>query len=137
MLLCASAIGVVALGGCGGDDGFENKPRPAVPLQLTGVITEEGVTVSPDRVGAGPIILLISNQTAALAHDHARGRGRARHRRPGEPARHRELQQTLQQGTYEVRAGSEQAVPKEIRAAKLEIGQPRKSSSGEVCCPSG
>src|SRR5436190_21341678 len=48
--------------GCGGSD-FKNKPRPPVPLELTGVITDKNVTVSPSKIGAGPITLIVSNQT--------------------------------------------------------------------------
>ena len=54
---------VIALTGCGGGSDFQNKPRPPVPLQLTGVITPKRVTVSPNRIGAGPVVLNVSNQT--------------------------------------------------------------------------
>ena len=36
---------VIVFVGCGGGDDFENKPRPPVPLQLTGVINEKRVVV--------------------------------------------------------------------------------------------
>jgi hypothetical protein len=62
-LLSAAAASAVVAGGCGGDDDFENDPRPAVQLQLTGVITEERVTVSPRILAPGPIVLIVSNQT--------------------------------------------------------------------------
>ena len=41
-----TAIVVVALTGCGGGKDFANEPRPPVPLQLTGVITKQKVTIS-------------------------------------------------------------------------------------------
>lgn len=136
-LVAGSALVAVALAGCGGEDKFANKPRPPVPLQLTGVITEERVTVSPDRVGAGPVIITVSNQTQrshtiTLEGDGVQVRETVGPVNPLDTAR---IQQTLPQGSYEVRAGSSQAMPKEIRAAKLEIGPPRKSSSGEVLLP--
>jgi hypothetical protein len=62
-LLSAAVTCVAVVGGCGGDDDFENDPRPAVQLQLTGVITEERVTVSPRILAPGPIVLIVSNQT--------------------------------------------------------------------------
>ena len=58
---CEAAI---ALGGCGGGKGFANHPRPPVPLQLTGVITNAKVTISPNKVGAGPVVITVSNQTS-------------------------------------------------------------------------
>jgi hypothetical protein len=62
-LVSAVAAGALVVAGCGGEDDFENEPRPPVPLQLTGVITDEGVTVSPRTVAPGPIVLIVSNQT--------------------------------------------------------------------------
>src|SRR5690242_14535029 len=63
----ASGVAAAALlvSGCGGGKDFAGKPRPAAPLTLTGVITKSGVTVSPNRVGAGPVVILVSNQTQA------------------------------------------------------------------------
>src|SRR4029077_7237980 len=58
-----TAIAAVALTGCGGGKDFANDPRPPVPLQLTGVITKEKVTISPRKVGAGPVVITVSNQT--------------------------------------------------------------------------
>jgi hypothetical protein len=62
-LASAAAAGALLVVGCGGEDDFENKPRPPVPLQLTGVITTESVTISPRTVAPGPIVLIVSNQT--------------------------------------------------------------------------
>jgi hypothetical protein len=62
-LLSAAVTCAVVGSGCGGDDDFENDPRPPVPLQLTGVITDERVTVSPRTLAPGPIVLIVSNQT--------------------------------------------------------------------------
>src|SRR5215216_1403736 len=53
----------VALVGCGGGKDFENKPRPPVTLELTGVITQQKVTISPRKVGAGPVEIVVSNQS--------------------------------------------------------------------------
>ena len=45
------------------------------------------------------------------------------------------IQKTLEQGTYEVRTGSERAVRHEIPAATLEIGPERESSSDDLLLP--
>jgi hypothetical protein len=128
--------GVVALAGCGGDDDdFANEPRPAVPIQVTGVITEKKVEVSPASLGAGPIVLTLSNQTE---NDHTitlEG-GTIRERvGPIKPLDTGTIQKTLERGDYEVKAGSEQAVPREIQSAELRIGKPREDSSGETLLP--
>ena len=51
------AADALALAGCGGGKDFANTPRPPVPLQLTGVITKAKVTISPNKVGAGPVVM--------------------------------------------------------------------------------
>jgi hypothetical protein len=61
-----------------------------VPVELTGVIQSDAVTVSPARIGAG---------------------------------------------RYEVRAGSDVALPREIRPAELRIGRERRSSSNDLLLP--
>src|SRR5947207_3848161 len=61
-LLSGAALAVASLAGCGGSD-FKNKLRPPVPIQLTAVVTDKDITVSPSKFGAGPITLIISNQT--------------------------------------------------------------------------
>jgi hypothetical protein len=48
--VCLAAASLTVLAACGEDD-FENNPRPAVAVELTGVIQEDKVTVSPDEVG--------------------------------------------------------------------------------------
>jgi hypothetical protein len=132
----ALTVGVVALCavGCGEED-FENRPRPPVPVELTGVIQDDRVTVSPSRVGAGPILITISNQTED-AHTVTLEGERIRERvGPVNPLDTATIQRTLRQGSYEVSAGSEQAVAREIAPAELTIGRPRKSSSDELLLP--
>jgi hypothetical protein len=134
-ILVGSALAVGGLAGCGGGDKFANKPRPAVPIQLSGVITNSRVTVSPNRVGAGPVIIIVSNQTQRSHTIILEGENSRDTVGPVNPLDTARIQQTLSQGTYEVRAGSSQAAPKEIRPAKLVIGPPRQSSSGDVQLP--
>jgi hypothetical protein len=132
--LCA---GLLALAGCGDDD-FENEPRPPVPKQLTGVITENKVTVSPDELGAGPVVITVSNQTDAshtVTLESSDGGTIREQVGPINPLDTATLQRTLEQGTYTVSAGSEAAVPKEIQPATLTIGKERKSGSDELLLP--
>jgi hypothetical protein len=131
-VLMAGAAVLVA--GCGGED-FENRPRPPVPVELTGVIQEDQVTVSPSKVGAGPILITISNQTEAAHTVTLEGESVREQVGPVNPLDTTTIQRTLKQGTYEVRAGSRRAVEREIEAATLTIGRPRKSSSDELLLP--
>lgn len=121
LLICVVMLG--AGPGCGED--FENTPRAPTTVELTGVIKPERVTISPDRVGAGAVRITVSNQTDE-AHTLTLGGNTVRERvGPVNPQDTATIQKTLPQGTYEVRARSEEAVKREIAPAELTIGRPR------------
>jgi hypothetical protein len=132
---CLAVLGLsVSVVACGSED-FKNKPRPAVAVELTGVIQKDKVTVSPSKVGAGPISITIANETND-AHTLTLEGDRVRERvAPINPQDTATIQKTLVPGTYEVRAGSSQAVPKEIAPATLKVGRPRKDSSDQLLLP--
>jgi hypothetical protein len=121
--------------GCGDDD-FKNEPRPAAPIQLTGVITEKNVTVSPAKLGAGPVTLTISNQTHTshtVTLEGAPLQDRATPTQsvgPINPLDTANIQETLAEGRYVVKVSSSP-----IKPATLTVGPPRKSSSGDLLLP--
>jgi hypothetical protein len=124
----------LAVAGCGGED-FANNPRPPVRVELTGVIQPDAVTVSPARIGAGPVLITMSNQTRTpitITLDGTSVRDRVG---PVPPLDTATIQRTLDPGVYEVRAGSDVALPREIRPAELEIGRERRSSSSDLLLP--
>jgi hypothetical protein len=132
-LVVAGAL-VFGIAGCGEDD-FKNKPRPAVALQLTGVVQPDKVSVQPKKFGGGPVLITIANQTPD-AHTVTLEGGEIREVvGPIQPQDTATIQQTLREGIYEVRAGSEEAVPKEIEPARLDVGPDRPDSSGEPLLP--
>ena len=131
-LLALTAIGAT---GCGSGSKFENNPRPPVPVQLTGVITEKGVTISPNKVGGGPVRLIISNQTQDAHTITLDGGNTTDTVGPINPLDTATLQQTLVQGSYKVKAVSSKAVQKEVKPGKLEVGPPLKNSSSQVLLP--
>ena len=131
----ASALVVVALTGCGGGSDFANKPRPPVPLQLTGVITQQKVTISPSKVGAGPVVITVSNQTGKSHTLTLDGQGVQERVGPINPLDTAQLQKTLKPGRYTVTAGTEQAVARQIEPATLVIGKERASASDKVLLP--
>jgi hypothetical protein len=127
-----AAGGVVA--GCGEED-FANEPRPPVPIELTGVIQDDAVTVSPARIGAGPILITISNQTRNEATITLEGASIRERVGPVPPLDTATIQRTLDPGRYEVRAGSKVALRQEIRPAELEIGRERENSNSDLLLP--
>ena len=145
-----------ALASCGGDDEFKNDPRPPVTTALTGVITDKEVTVSPDTLPLPsepgqtqaakdlptPIALTISNQTDQPHSVTLTGKTR-----DGKPIEARvppigpddtaQIKETLPAGTYEIRAGSEQAVDPEeqIQPGRLTVNPNRATSSDDLLLP--
>lgn len=59
--LGATAL-AAALAGCGGASGYANAARPPAPVSVSIYLTDGRVDVSPSRVGAGPVLLLIANE---------------------------------------------------------------------------
>jgi hypothetical protein len=50
--------------GCGSSsDSYENANRPPAPVSISIAIVGGRIAVSPDRVGAGPVVLLIANES--------------------------------------------------------------------------
>ncbi len=135
MATFAAVAAAAIAAGCGEDD-FENEPRPPVTLELTGVIQEDKLNVSPSRnLGAGPFRILISNQTDAEHTVTLEGGSIQERVGPVAPDDTVEIQRTLAPGSYEVRAGSARAVRREIQPATLDIGEQRRSSNNDLLLP--
>ena len=134
-VLLASATLTVSPLGCRGDEDFTNKPRPAATVELTGVIQDKRVTVSPNEVGAGPVTITVSNQTQDAHTLTLEGESVRERVGPVNPLDTVTIQKTLDPGSYELRAGSARAVAQEIRPAELTIGKQRKSSADQVGLP--
>ena len=119
---------------CGEDD-FKNAPRPAASVDLTGVIADRGVSISPSRVGAGPVRITMVNQTDDAHTITLEGPSVEERIGPVNPLDTATISKTLPSGTYEVRAGSEQAVDREIPPAELTVGPERESSNDSLLLP--
>jgi hypothetical protein len=129
-LVIAAAI----VAGCGEED-FKNEARAPIREALTGVIQDDKVTVSPSRIGAGPVEITISNQTDGEHSVTLEGESIVERQGPVGPGETVTIQKTLTRGSYEVKAGSEKAVPREIRPAILRIGKKRPNSNNELLLP--
>ena len=132
---CVVALGVVLLAGCGSGKHFKNDQRPPTPVQLTGVVRDDEVTVSPSKIGGGPVILIIANQTDKPHTITLEGGGKTDMVGPINPADTATLQHTLKPGNYTVKAGSPHAEAKEIKPGKLTVGPNRSSSSDQLLLP--
>ncbi len=133
-LASAGAALCLAVLGCGSDD-FANEPRPPAPRQLTGVIQDDKVTISPATEGAGAIVITVSNQTDRAYTLTLEGEAVEERVGPIQPQDTATIQKTLATGSYEVSAGSDEIVTDDIRPATLTIGPNRDNSSGELLLP--
>jgi hypothetical protein len=132
---CAAvAIAAALVAGCGGED-FKNEARAPIREALTGVIQDDEVTVSPSKIGAGPVEITISNQTDATHSITLEGDSVVERGGPVAPGDTATIQKTLAPGSYEVKAGSKKAVKREIRPAILRIGKERRNSNNDLLLP--
>ena len=135
MATVAVAGAAIFVAGCGESD-FENKARPPVRLQLSGVIQKDKVTVSPARdLGAGPFEITISNQTGQRHTVKIEGGSTTQPAQPVDAGDTLTIKRTLDPGTYQVKAGSEEAVRTEIQPATLNIGAERPDSNSDLMLP--
>jgi hypothetical protein len=60
MLFALAAVN----GGCGsGGADYANADRPPAPISISIAVANDRIAVSPNRVGAGPVVLLIANES--------------------------------------------------------------------------
>jgi hypothetical protein len=125
------------LAACGEEGGdYANKPRPATPINVTAAISDKKISLSPKEFGAGPVVIIVSNQTGAkqkltLETDELGGSG------PGlkettdaiAPRGTGTLKVDVREGSY---ALSTSDGPK---PTKLEVGPQRKSAQDELLEP--
>jgi hypothetical protein len=127
-----------ALVGCGGDDAdYANNPRPPAPINVTVAISDDKVSVSPRRFGAGPIVLLISNQSSdaqqvTLETDELGGDkpGIRPRTSPINPRGTTQLKVSVREGSYKLSVADDA-----IRPANLRVGAPRPSAQNELLQP--
>src|SRR4051812_22345208 len=122
---------------CGVDGDYANAPRPPAPITVTAAITDARVDVSPRSFGAGPVVLVIANETdhsqevLLETSEVASGRPGIRQRTsPVNPRGTAELKVEIGEGTYRLSAGSG-----DVRPATLHVGAQRASAQNEVLQP--
>ena len=135
LVTAALAGGASGCGGSGGD--YANKPRPATPINVTAAVSDSRVSVSPKTFGAGPIVMIVSNQTTSpqtvtLETEELGGSqpGLKRSTEAIGPRSTATLKVDVRQGSYAVSTGSQGIDP-----ASVEVGAARKSAQDELLEP--
>jgi hypothetical protein len=134
--LVVLAVGPALAAGCGGgDDDYANQARPPAPVVVSAAITDRGVSVSPEQLGAGPVTLIVANLTD-MAHDltletdeiGGTGGGIRQSTGPINPGDSAQLRADLASGAYEVAVDGQ-------AAARVRVGAPRPSAQDQLLQP--
>jgi hypothetical protein len=128
---------LAAAAGCGAETDYANRPRPPAPINVTALIDDRRVEVSPRTFGAGPIILTIANESSSsqevtLETDEIDGDrpGLRQRTSPVNPSGTASLKVDVTEGTYRLSVGSER-----IRPASVDVGELRPSAQDELLQP--
>jgi hypothetical protein len=123
--------------GCGGGSSYKNDLRPPAPLNITASVSDRGIAVSPNSFGAGPIVLIVTNQTGASqeitfeSNELGASRpGVTQTTEPINPLGTGQLKVNVTEGRYRVRAGSA-----DISPAEITVGPERRSAQNQVLQP--
>jgi hypothetical protein len=130
-LLAMLAVLSVAAAGCGSDDEARSQERPPVPINVSLLIGQDKITASPAEFGAGPVTLLIANQSGAAQTLTVDGPRLTRTAGPIPPGDTATLKVTL--GTGEFTVSPEESAS--LDPATLTVGPPRDSAQNELLLP--
>ncbi|MEA2389934.1 MAG: hypothetical protein QOK31_43 [Solirubrobacteraceae bacterium] len=132
VVMAGAAVLVVA--GCGNKKTYANNLRPPVVLNVTAAISDREVLLSPKVIGAGPIHLVVTNQSTMsrklVLESVDSGAGPpTTTSAPINPQGTAEVNLDLPEGDYRVVATGGG------RAAMLSVSGHRKSGQNEVLQP--
>jgi hypothetical protein len=137
MALPSAIAAAIVLAGCGATADSRTDPRPPAPIVLTASISDQRVSVSPRRFGAGPISLIVTNQTETAQRvtlesvDAAgQGPGLKQETAPISPRDTATLKADVDPGRYSVHVAGDA-----IAAAALRVGPERKSAQNDLLQP--
>ncbi len=132
----AGTVAAAGLAACGTGGDHANRPRPPASIDVTAAIAGGRIHVSPAAFGAGPIVLLISNQTRrsqTLTLETAESEAR-----PGvtvtsppiAPAGTATVELQVSRGRYRLRTDR-----RGVRPASVRVGPARRSAQDALLTP--
>jgi hypothetical protein len=130
---CALAL-AGALAGCGQDEDHANRERPPASINITAAIIDGRINVSPEQFGAGPIRLIVTNQTdseqAVTFATGGNNPGITETSDPIIPSGTTTLEVDVTEGDYELTTESGG-----IRPASVTVGERRPSAQDQLLLP--
>jgi hypothetical protein len=135
--LAALAV-ALPLASCGDDSSYANDPRPPVPVAITASIAKDAISLSPRKLGAGPVLIVFTNQSgnsqdASIESSDSPGSGTgtaAQTTGPINPQDTASLQLDLREGEYVIGVKDDA-----IKPARLQVGPQRESSQNQLLLP--
>jgi hypothetical protein len=132
VVLAAALCGLVLpLSACGGGSNDHNEKRPPVPINISVEPGANRVTASPAKFGAGPITLLVSNQSSASQTLTIDGPQVRQSVGPINPQDTATLKVTVGSGEFTLAADEASG----LRPAKLEVGPKRPTAQNQLLLP--
>jgi hypothetical protein len=128
--------GALAFAGCGSEDDYKNELRPPAPINVTAFVSSKKISASPAAFGAGPIVVIVTNQSnssqdVTFTTDDIGGDRKLEQStgliNPGDTG---QIKLDVKQGTYVLKTGDEA-----IRPATLNVGPERESAQNELLQP--
>jgi hypothetical protein len=129
-VLALCALAALATG-CGGDDEARSEERPPVPINVSVSINERNITASPAKFGAGPVTLLIANQSGASQTITIEGPRLRRSVGPINPEDTATVRLELAPGEHTLSADESAGV----REERLAVGPRRASAQDTLLLP--
>jgi len=126
----------MTLAGCGEEvESYKNNPRPPAPINVAAYISANRVSVSPTSFGAGPIVVVVTNQSSdsqeATFEGEDGGSGEVQQSTgPINPGDTGELKVFVDPGSYTLRTSDGSIAP-----ATVTVGGRRESAQNKVLQP--
>ena len=126
-----ASAALLMVAACGGAEERSSTLRPPSPVNVAVTISEKRVTVSPPKIGAWQIALIVSNQASASHRLTLEGPRVRRSIGPINPADTGTLKVSVRPGEHDLSADGATG----IRPARLVVGPKRPSSQNELLTP--
>jgi hypothetical protein len=127
----AVVAAAVVVAGCGSKDSYKNNLRPPAPINVTAAISPKAVSVSPAKFGAGPIVVILANQSDTSQEVTIQDASGKVHQSvlvsPGGPGT---IKVNVTEGSWVLKTGNQ-----DIKPAAVTVGPPRPSAQNELLQP--
>jgi hypothetical protein len=141
-----SGVSALTLSACGNAGSpAASRPDPPAPTVLSVLVSGSQIRLSPDRIGAGPVLLTITNQSSGSVAVLVRRSGSSdavARTAPVNPQGITQIKLDLSRGSYSLaakRSGRQSDArasrPSPIAPARLRITAARPSSGGQALQP--